>query len=266
MKANDQQLGKPGVLYKATQSQIEATPSPIEGMIAYATDTGKIGMYTSAGWSWDIGGGGIDVGIDARALWPASQYNEEFDDNLSASWITINGSSNFTQWVEKSALVMKVDGHTTMQFRGVAKPIPSGYWECYAKVGMAATTRGTTSDWTSAALALYDQNSGKLTMIMNHRNNTNIQINIENWNSPTSWNSAPSSQGETQYFHPYLYIAKKSTGYTYGYGYDGFICPLLIDYNLSSFMTPTHIGFLACCRVVPGRTIMSVHWMRFNML
>lgn len=57
MKINDQQFGRPQILYKATKAQIEATPNPQDGMIAFATDTNQIGIYTSGGWQWGTGGG-----------------------------------------------------------------------------------------------------------------------------------------------------------------------------------------------------------------
>ncbi|GIV66645.1 MAG: hypothetical protein KatS3mg047_1038 [Bellilinea sp.] len=57
MKINDQQFGRPQILYKATKTQIEATPNPQAGMIAFATDTNQIGIYTSGGWQWGTGGG-----------------------------------------------------------------------------------------------------------------------------------------------------------------------------------------------------------------
>ncbi|GAP10624.1 hypothetical protein BECAL_01797 [Bellilinea caldifistulae] len=56
MKINDQQFGRPQILYKATKVQIEATPNPQAGMIAFATDTNQIGIYTSGGWQWGSGG------------------------------------------------------------------------------------------------------------------------------------------------------------------------------------------------------------------
>ncbi len=57
MKINDQQFGRPQILYKATKAQIEATPNPQAGMIAFATDVNQIGIYTSGGWQWGTGGG-----------------------------------------------------------------------------------------------------------------------------------------------------------------------------------------------------------------
>jgi hypothetical protein len=57
MKINDQQFGRPQILYKATKAQIEATPNPQPGMIAFATDTNQIGIYTGGGWQWGTGGG-----------------------------------------------------------------------------------------------------------------------------------------------------------------------------------------------------------------
>lgn len=57
MKINDQQFGRPQILYKAAKAQIEATPNPQAGMIAFATDTNQIGIYTSGGWQWGTGGG-----------------------------------------------------------------------------------------------------------------------------------------------------------------------------------------------------------------
>lgn len=56
MKINDQQFGRPQILYKATKAQIEATPNPQPGMVAFATDTNQMGIYTSGGWQWGSGG------------------------------------------------------------------------------------------------------------------------------------------------------------------------------------------------------------------
>ncbi len=48
---NDKQLGKPLANYINTKANINAIV-PSNGMVAYATDTGETGRYTSAGWIW----------------------------------------------------------------------------------------------------------------------------------------------------------------------------------------------------------------------
>lgn len=211
---------------------------------------------------------GIDVGIDAPGYWPSSTHNEEFDSALSSSWIPLNMESN-TYEVKNSALVVKLAGTSGITLRGLAKPIPPGYWRCYAKVGMSSMTRGSSSDWTSVGILLYDQNSGRLCVLINHRSYDigHIQVNVELWNNFTSWNSNPTSQERIQYFHPYLCVAKKPTGWDFGYSYDGVeFCYPLIDYNLT-FMSPTHIGLVAQAFIgSTSRFVGTMHWMRFEEL
>jgi len=52
MRLDDTQLGRPETIYKDTQANIEALASPVEGMIAYATDTNQLGSYDGAAWTW----------------------------------------------------------------------------------------------------------------------------------------------------------------------------------------------------------------------
>lgn len=52
MRKSDTQLGIPYTEYKDTKANIEALASPIEGMIAYATDTNQIGGYNGTSWDW----------------------------------------------------------------------------------------------------------------------------------------------------------------------------------------------------------------------
>ena len=52
MRENDVQLGKPIVIYKDTQANIEALTSVVQGSYAYATDTDEPGWYNGATWDW----------------------------------------------------------------------------------------------------------------------------------------------------------------------------------------------------------------------
>ncbi len=45
MRSGDAQVGLPGTVYKATKANVEAITSPVEGMIAFATDTLLFGYY-----------------------------------------------------------------------------------------------------------------------------------------------------------------------------------------------------------------------------
>lgn len=51
MIKNDRQLGIPATLYRNTKAIIASLP-PIEGMFAYATDTGEIGSCNGSVWTW----------------------------------------------------------------------------------------------------------------------------------------------------------------------------------------------------------------------
>lgn len=51
MRHNDAQLGRPAILYKDTQANIEALTA-IEGMEAYATDIHLKGFYNGSAWVW----------------------------------------------------------------------------------------------------------------------------------------------------------------------------------------------------------------------
>ena len=57
MQKNDQQLGKPQVLYKDTQTNIESLSGIVEGAVAYATDLNQQGTYNGATWDWGSSGG-----------------------------------------------------------------------------------------------------------------------------------------------------------------------------------------------------------------
>ncbi len=269
---------KPSLAYNASNSVTSAVPdvtSVSEGDILTlyidSTAAGAEGLNVVIDTSSGGGGGGsasdFDVGIDALINWPISQYNEEFDEALDSSWITVNMGSNW-YGLNKSALVTKVVGNSTVQMRGIFKPILSGNWRCYAKVGMSAPTQGTTSSRTASGIGLLDSNNNRLAVLINHRSHADntINLNLELWNSPTSLNSSPLAHARTQYFHPYLMIAKKTTGWDFGFSYDGIdFCTPLTDYNLT-FMTPTHIGFIACNTVPPHTSVHTMHWMRFEIL
>ena len=58
MKHNDTQSGLPEIVYKDTKAAIEALTAPVEGMIAYATDTHMVGNYNGTAWGWINGMGG----------------------------------------------------------------------------------------------------------------------------------------------------------------------------------------------------------------
>lgn len=57
MRKGDKQVGKPLVLFKDTKTNIESITNPINGMMAYATDTEQLGYYTDS-WKWVTSGGG----------------------------------------------------------------------------------------------------------------------------------------------------------------------------------------------------------------
>lgn len=54
MRHNDQQYGIPETIYKDTKANVEALSGCVEGMIAYATDTDRRGVYNGAAWDWEI--------------------------------------------------------------------------------------------------------------------------------------------------------------------------------------------------------------------
>jgi hypothetical protein len=54
MRTNDAQVGSPQILYKGTTAQVESLSGMVEGAIAYATDTDKIGTYNGAAWVWGL--------------------------------------------------------------------------------------------------------------------------------------------------------------------------------------------------------------------
>lgn len=58
MILNGQVLGKPLVLYKDTQANIEALTGLVAGMEAFATDLLQFGTYDGSSWVWGAGGGG----------------------------------------------------------------------------------------------------------------------------------------------------------------------------------------------------------------
>lgn len=268
---------KPSLAYNANSSVTSAVPevtSVSEGdILTLHLDSAAIGaeglnvvIDTSSG-----GGGsasGFDVGIDSLVNWPLSPYNEEFDNPLSSEWIAVNMESN-TYTVANSALIVNMIGTSGSTGRGVVKPIPSGYWRCYAKVGLSARSQGSSSDWVASGIILYDQNSGRLCVIINNRSyqNNMLNVNVELWNNFTSWNSNLVTNERMQYFHPYLMVAKKSNGWDFGISYDGVaFCMILENYNLT-FLTPTHIGLF--CNAVIGsmsKSVHTMHWMRFEIL
>lgn len=53
MKHNDQQLGKPGILYKDTRANIEDLADVPEGAKAFATDKYVEGVFANGAWVWD---------------------------------------------------------------------------------------------------------------------------------------------------------------------------------------------------------------------
>lgn len=53
MKIGDTQVGKPEVIYKDTQTNLEALSSPVEGMVAYNTTLQCLGIYLGSAWVWD---------------------------------------------------------------------------------------------------------------------------------------------------------------------------------------------------------------------
>lgn len=270
---------KPSLAYNASNSVTSAVPdvtSVSEGDIltlyidSAATGAEGMNVVVDIGNSSGSSGGGsdFDVGIDALINWPISLYNEEFNNPLSNEWIAVNMGSN-TYTVANSALIMNVTGTDTTAGRGIVKPIPPGYWRCYTKVGLSARSQGSVSYWVASGVLLYDQNSGRLCILVNNRSyqaNT-LNVNVELWSSFTSWNSSPVINDRMQYFHPYLMVAKKSTGWDFGISYDGVaFCTILENYNLT-FLTPTHIGLF--CNAMIGSTSKSIHtmhWMRFEIL
>lgn len=56
MRVNDEQLGKPEIVYKGTKAAIEAAFAT-EGMHAWATDTHEQGYYSGSAWVWGGGAG-----------------------------------------------------------------------------------------------------------------------------------------------------------------------------------------------------------------
>lgn len=80
MKINDNQLGRPEVLYKNTKSNIEALSGMTGGEIAYATDTGEDGIYDSVVNTWVWGRSGSSA--------PATTAANDFQVGDSAgNWI-----------------------------------------------------------------------------------------------------------------------------------------------------------------------------------
>jgi hypothetical protein len=55
MRHNDIQYGIPETLYRDTKTNIESISNPNEGMIAFATDTGTLGVYDGSRWVWGSG-------------------------------------------------------------------------------------------------------------------------------------------------------------------------------------------------------------------
>jgi hypothetical protein len=269
---------KPSLAYNASNSVTSVVPDVVnvsEGdILTLHIDSAAVGaeglnvIVDIGSSSSSSGSSGFDVGLDSPVNWPISPYNEEFDDPLSSEWMAVNLGSN-TYTVANSALIVNMAETSSSNGRGVVKPIPPGYWRCYAKVGLSARSQGSASDWVASGVFLYDQNSGRLCVLINNRSyqNNALNINVELWNSFTSWNSNPVTNERMQYFHPYLMVAKKSTGWDFGISYDGVaFCMILDDYNLT-FLTPTHIGLF--CNAVIGSTSKSVHtmhWMRFEIL
>lgn len=269
MKKNDKQLGKPDGLFTATKSEIESI-SGYAGMIAYATDTKQIGVFDGSSWDWNIGcsggSGGYDAGIDLASNWSSSEDNEEFDSPLQSYWTAINLGSNW-HGVQKGALVIKKSAESSTNLSAIVKPIPSGYWNCYAKVGVSALTQGGLAAGVSSGLCLYDQSSGRfLTLVLNRDYNANTtHVLVSLYNGYNSHNSDVYIIGRTFYFHPYLKLQKSSGGWGFGYSIDGVeFCDIATNYNLS-FMTPTHIGFVAF-NYAGGVSVHTMHWMRFETL
>lgn len=82
MKLNDKQLGKPGILYKDTKTNISGL-TPEAGSVAFATDTGELGYYTGTAWVWiNPSGGGAQYISDLLDVSSYSPYGEDRDSFL----------------------------------------------------------------------------------------------------------------------------------------------------------------------------------------
>ncbi len=236
--------------------------------LSVVIDFGGGSSSGNSGSSSGNSGSVFDSGIDSPQHWPSSQYNEEFEGtSLSNDWITINMGNN-TYYLKNSALVVNLTGVNNFEVRCLAKPIPPGYWRCYAKFGMSANTNASTSDWISVGLTLYDSNTGRLALIWNNRSRqyNELAVGVEFFNSPNSFNSVPAANPCMFYFHPYFVIAKKSSGWDFGYSADGVeFNYLLYNYNLT-FLTPNYIGII-CRNWTSGATsVFNIQWMRFEIL
>jgi hypothetical protein len=81
MRHNDQQLGVPETIFKGLKADIEVAYA-IPGMVAYATDTGKLGYCNGSEWVWEQtdahvdthGAGGDDKMIEIAASEPATTF------------------------------------------------------------------------------------------------------------------------------------------------------------------------------------------------
>ncbi|GAP10623.1 hypothetical protein BECAL_01796 [Bellilinea caldifistulae] len=265
---------KPSLAYNASNSVTSAVSevtSVSEGdILTLHLDSAAIGaeglnvvIDTSSGGGGSVSG--FDVGIDAPINWPSSQHNEEFDQSLGSNWTTVNMGSNW-YGVANGALIVKLTGVTDENARMVAKPIPSGNWVCYAKVGLVSPTYGSVSNFVSVGIGLYDQNSGRFGLLMNQRNTSAIELCFQLWSSSSAWASSVFSETNVQYFHPYLMMAKKSSGWDFGFSYDGAaFATFLSGYNLT-YLTPTHIGMFVQNRVGNRQSAHTMHWMRFEIL
>jgi len=106
MRLNDQQLGRPQGLYKDTKANIEAIEIPIVGMIAFATDTDEIGIYSQsdAAWIWGQPGSGTSINetfIDADRngfLNPLKQETSISFDGTSVFTLAIDAGPSWSYY------------------------------------------------------------------------------------------------------------------------------------------------------------------------
>ena len=171
-------------------------------------------IFDGTNWqmvSWNGVPGGVSsvpTAISMGPDWPPASANAMDDEftagSLGGAWTWVNQGSA-TATLSKSILALECPTSASTAWHYIYQAAPSTPWEVQAKCAFLA---GFPTNFWSAGLVLSDS-SGK---IIHFGPSVNINVKVQYYNSPTSFNSSPSGSLPDSSNNALLYLRVKDDG------------------------------------------------------
>jgi len=257
MKLRDRQYATPSILYRDSKANIEALTGMQSGAIAFATDTGQIGVYDGTQWVWgNIGGGG--TGATFRTfnadIKPdnTGSISDEFDSDTMSNWTEIDFADTATWSIQNGYMRCQQNYYTPGENRaGLVKAIPSGDFTIETHVYLS----GPFLKVRSAGLALHQNltNTGGiyvLDLCFDSIDNQWLKTDLLRFNNWSSWHSALSQVRIYQLTDAYYRIARQGSTYHFYHSSNG--VGWLKMWSGTLAFTPNYFGLSISVRIDNG--------------